>query len=295
MKKLIFLAAITALSESIATAQPTATAIKSGKAAVIPFREVNNAVWNDIQATTIPVLPQNITTPMLTIPSVKNIKVKSINDGTTIAFLLEWTDSTKDMIVDADKFCDQVAIQLPMHPDTLPIFMMGNKNGRVHIIHWKALWQNDIENGFRDVKDAYPNYWADIYPMAEKQGDGTKGKFAKDISALDYSKGAGKNFMPAAYAGNPMSIFDRKEPSEECMAESYGTLTTQTNQNATAWGVWENNTWKVIFTRPMVSPDKDDAPVVVPTKIAFAIWNGHFENISGKKHYSQWVDLTTQK
>ena len=182
-----------------------------------------------------------------------------------------------------------------MHPDTLPVFMMGNKKGRVHIIHWKAVWQNDIENGFRDVKDAYPNYWTDIYPMAEKQGDGSKGKFARDISALDYSKGAGKNFMPGAYAGNPMSIFDRKEPAEECMAEGFGTLTTQTNQNSTAWGVWENNTWKVIFTRPLLSPDKDDAPLTAPTKIAFAIWNGHFDNISGKKHYAQWIDLTVQK
>lgn len=295
MKKTIFLAAITALSVSLTSAQPVAIIIKSEKVTSIPLREVNNTTWNTATVYTIPVFPQNITTPMLTAPSVKNLKVKSINDGTTVAFLLEWTDSTKDIIVDADKFCDQVAIQLPMHPDTLPIFMMGNKKGRVHIIHWKGIWQNDIENGFRDVKDAYPNYWTDIYPMAEKQGDGTNGKFAKDISALDYSKGEGKNFMPASYAGNPMSIFDRKEPSEECMAEGFGTLTTQTNQNATAWGVWENNTWKVIFTRPLVSTDKDDAPLTAPTKIAFAIWNGHFDNISGKKHYAQWIDFIIQK
>jgi len=293
MKKIILIGAITVVSAGLITAQPVS--IKSEKVSSIPSREVNNVLWNAATATTIMVLPQNITTPKLSVPSVKNLKVKSINDGITVAFLLEWTDSTKDLIVDADKFCDQVAIQLPMKPDTIPNFMMGNKKGRVHIIHWKAIWQSDIEKGFRDVKDAYPNYWADIYPMAEKQGDGTNGKFAKDISAVDYSKGEGKNFMPAAYAGNPVSIFDRQEPAEECMAESFGTLTTQTNQNAKAWGVWENNTWKVIITRPLVSPDKDDAPLNVPTKMAFAIWNGHFENISGKKHYSQWIDLTLLK
>lgn len=295
MKKPIFIAAITVLSLGLTSAQPVALIIKSEKVATIPLREANSVLWNSATSCDVPVFPQNITTPMLNNPSVKNVKVKSINDGITIAFLLEWPDSTKDLYVESDKFCDQVAIQLPMHPDTLPVFMMGNKKGRVHIIHWKAVWQNDIEKGFRDVKDAYPNYWTDIYPMAEKQGDGTNGKFAKDISALDYSKGAGKNFMPGSYAGNPMSIFDRKEPSEECMAEGFGTLTTQTNQNAAAWGIWENNTWKVIFTRPLISPDKDDAPLINPTKIAFAIWNGHFDNISGKKHYTQWIDLTVQK
>ena len=269
--------------------------INSIKVNSIANRDVKNAEWDKVQSTVVNLFPQNITTPRLDVPSVNDIKVKSINDGTTIAFLLEWADSTKNLYVESDKFCDQVAIQLPLQTDNLPIFMMGNKNGRVHIVHWKAVWQNDIENGFRDVIDAYPNYWADIYPMAEKQSDGTNGKFAKDISALDYSKGAGKNFMPAAYAGNPMSIFDRKEPSEECVAEGFGTLATQANQNATAWGVWENNSWKVIFTRPLISPDKEDAPLNAPTKIAFAIWDGNFENISGKKHYSQWVDFNVQK
>jgi len=273
----------------------TGSTINSVKVASVANRDVKNDIWATVQSTDVTVLPQNVVNPMLNQPSVKKLKVKSINDGTTIAFLIEWTDSTKDVIVDVDKFCDQLAIQLPINPDTIPVFMMGNKKGRVHIIHWKAVWQNDIENGFRDVKEAYPNYWADIYPMAEKQSDGSNEKFAKDIKILDYSKTAGNNFLPGSYAGNPMSIFDRKDPSEECIAESYGTLTTQTSQNATAWGSWDSNTWQVIFTRPLVSSDKNDAPLSKPTKIAFAVWNGHFDNISGKKHYSQWIDLIIQK
>ncbi|MBI4930765.1 MAG: hypothetical protein HY841_08385 [Bacteroidetes bacterium] len=273
----------------------TGLTISSVKVDSVSKRNIKSAEWNKATAVSVSVMPQNITNPTLQKPSITDVKVKSINDGKTIGFLLEWTDSTKDIIVETDKFCDQVAIQLPMDIAQNPVFMMGNKNGRVHIIHWKAIWQNDVENGFRDVKDAYPNYWTDIYPMAERQGDGTNGKFARDISALDYSKGMGKNFLPGSYAGNPMSLFDRKDPSEECVAEGFGTLTTQETQNASAWGVWENNTWKVIIARPIKSTDVNDAPIPDNTKIAFAVWNGNTGNIGGRKHYSMWSDLIIQK
>ncbi len=232
---------------------------------------------------------------MLLTPSVKNINVKSINDGEKISIMIEWIDSTRDAIVDADKFSDQVAIQLPLNPAVPPNFMMGNKNGKVHIINWKAVWQDDIEKGVRDVKEAYPNYWTDIYPMNEKAGDGSNGKHDRDISANEMASNNGKNFLHGNYAGNPMSIFDRKVPCEEDMAEGYGSLTTQPNQNATAWGIWENNTWKVVITRPLNSTDADDAPLVDKSKIAFAVWNGTYENVSGKKHYAMWTDLIIEK
>lgn len=292
MKKLTFLSGFILSGVAVFAQLPTIT---SKKVSVVPEKDVKSEVWNNAPSTTVNVLPQNVTNPMLLTPSVKNIQVKSINDGQNIAFLLEWTDSTRDAIVDADKFSDQCAIQLPLNPAVPPSFMMGNKNGKVHIINWKAVWQDDIEKGFRDVKDAYPNYWTDIYPMHEKKGDGTNGKHARDISAAEIASSNGKNFMHGAYAGNPMSIFDRKVPCEEAMAEGFGTLTTQPNQNAGAWGIWENNTWKVIFVRPMNSADGDDAPLADKTKIAFALWNGNAENISGKKHYAMWTDLSIEK
>lgn len=260
----------------------------------IPNREVNSEVWSNTEYITVNVHPQNITPPILQTPTINNIKVSSINDGQSIAFLLEWTDSTKDSIVDADKFCDQVAIQLPYDISKNPNFMMGNKNGRVHIIHWKASWQNDIENGFRDVKNAYPNYWTDIYPLLERKSDGIS-TYAKDISLDQYKDSNTINYMHGTYAGNPMSNFDRKDPSEENIAEGYGSLTTQELQNATGWGIWKNNTWKVIFTRPLTSPDTSDAPLPEKTKIAFAVWNGTANNIGARKHYSMWIELTINK
>ncbi len=286
---------IIAIIGAFASNAQTGLTIKSGKVDSIPKKNSKSSIWTKVAPVSVTVLPQNITSPKLQKSTIPSVKVTSINDGITIGFLLEWTDSTKDIFVDADKFCDQVAIQLPMDAAQNPIFMMGNKNGRVHIIHWKSVWQNDIENGFRDVKEAYPNYWTDVYPMAERQGDGSMGKYARDVSVKDYSKGQGKNFIPGFYAGNPMSIFDRKDPSEECIAEGFGTLTTQETQNATAWGTWENNKWSVIITRAINSSDPQDAALPEKTKIAFAVWNGADENVSGRKHYSMWNDLVIEK
>lgn len=269
--------------------------ITSKKVNTVDEKNAGSEAWAAAVATTVNMLPQNVTNPMLHSPSFKTLSVKSINDGQKIAFLLEWTDSTRDAIVDADKFSDQCAIQLPLNPAVPPSFMMGNKNGKVHIINWKAVWQDDIDKGFRDVKDAYPNYWTDIYPMHEKQGDGSSGKHARDIGAAEMAATGGKNFLHGAYAGNPMSIFERKVPCEEAMAEGFGTLTTQPKQNSGASGKWENNTWKVIITRSMNSEDADDAPLPEKTKIAFALWNGNTENVSGKKHYAMWTDLLIEK
>ncbi|REJ81002.1 MAG: hypothetical protein DWQ44_05255 [Bacteroidetes bacterium] len=261
----------------------------------ISSRNLDNPNWLHAPVATIPLLPQNITQPMLQKSSVNSLSVKSIYNNTHIGFMLQWKDSSRDAIVDADKFCDQVGIQFPMNPDTVPNFMMGNKKGRVHILHWKAIWQDDCEKGFRDVIDAYPNYWTDIYPLLERYGDGSKAAFARDVSASQLVISDAKNYMHGAYAGNPMSMIIRKEPCEETSAEGYGTLATQEMQEASAWGYWADNQWTVLFVRPINSADKNDAPIRDKTKMAFAVWDGNAENIGAKKSYSVWYTLELKK
>lgn len=294
MKKIILSCLAWATTTNILLFAQNGVPITSVRVSQIPTRDVKSDIWNKSQEAVIPVMPQNVTNPQLLKASVTNMKVKSVNDGNKIAILMEWTDSTRDATVAVDKFSDQVAIQLPMNPDTVPNYMMGNKKGRVHIIHWKALWQDDIEKGFQDVKTAHPNYWTDIYYFQEKKSDGTT-TAAKDATVDQFKSKEAKNYMAGAYAGNPMSIFDRKEPSEEALSEGYGTLATQEKQDAAAWGVWENNTWKVIIVRALNSSDPQDAPLLRNTQICFAVWNGSANNIGAKKHYSMWNDLIIGK
>lgn len=261
----------------------------------ISSRDLRNAAWLHAPETVVQLLPQNVTQPMLQSSTVKKLSVKSLYNDTHIGFMLQWEDSSKDVIVDADKFCDQVAIQLPLNADTVPNFMMGNKKGRVHIIHWKAVWQEDCENGFRDVADAYPNYWTDIYPLHERYTDGTNSAFARDAKAEQLVLTNAKNYMHGAYAGNPMSMIIRKEPCEEASAEGFGTLTTQEQQDASAWGYWLDNKWTVLIVRPLKANDPADAPLSDKTKIAFSVWEGKAENIGARKNYSTWVNLELGK
>lgn len=265
----------------------------SVKVSKVPDRDLNAPEWDKAKAVTVALNAQNIITPTLKSASITDLKVKSIHDGEKIAFLIEWTDSTRDALVDVHKFCDQLAIQFPIDPASYPSFMMGNKNGRVHIIHWKALWQDDIEKGYRDVITSHPNYWVDLYYFKDKNQDSLK--FANASTVKDFTSPEGKNYMHGAYAGNPMSIFDRKNPSEEAIAEGFGTLTTQPVQNATAWGAWEKNKWKVVIVRLLKSPDTSDAMLSNQGMAGFAVWDGNKRNIGARKHYSNWINFKIEK
>lgn len=267
--------------------------IISVKVDKVPEKEIDNPVWKKAEAVTIPVSSQNIISPALKEASISSLNVRSINDGEKIGFLIEWTDSTRNALVDVKVYSDQLAIQFPLNPGDYPSFMMGNKGGRVHIIHWKAIWQDDIEKGYRDVKTSHPNYWADLYYFKDKKADTVA--FASQLTVKDFNSPAGKNYMHGAYAGNPMSIFDRKTPAEEAIAEGYGTLTTQPQQNAIAWGKWENNQWKVLITRPIRSQDPTDATLSEKGIVGFAVWDGAHANIGAKKHYSMWINLQIAK
>jgi hypothetical protein len=269
--------------------------IQSIHADEIPLRDFDHASWEAAEFTQVSLLPQNIIEPTFTDPVVSHLQVKSIHNGELVAFKLEWEDESRDVRQSTTSHSDQVAIQMPLNPERPPSFMMGNQNGPVHIINWKAVWQEDIENGFQSIRDAWPNFWVDIYPMMEREGDGTTGKFAHDITAEEIAlHPEARQFLAGTYAGNPMSIIIREEPSEEAVAEGFGTLTTLPEQHAQAWGQWEDGKWRVIIVRPIEQKNENMAPVSGESVMAFAVWDGGAGNQGGRKHYSHWVRFELQ-
>jgi hypothetical protein len=283
------------LALSLGMAVANAQTLKSTKVAGFSEKDINAKEWEKAVALVVPVQPQNIIQPAFKNATITEVSVKSINDGRSIAFLLEWKDSSRNAMVDTKVFSDQVAIQFPQVAASEPSFMMGNQGGRVHIIHWKAIWQDDIEKGYRDVKTAHPNYWSDMYYFSKKENavnePAEKEKYANSATVDQFKSVEGRNYMHGAYAGNPMSLFDRKQPAEELIAEGYGTLTTQAIQNSNAWGVYEKGVWKVMITRPLASEDNADAKLTPKTQFAIAVWDGAAENRGGRKHYSMWSEL----
>ncbi|MBI4228401.1 MAG: hypothetical protein HY693_01635 [Deltaproteobacteria bacterium] len=270
--------------------------IRSVKVKEVPFKDVRSSIWKKAPVSRVNVIPQNITLPFLQTPSIKEISVRSVHNGEWIAFLLEWEDETRDAAVDVDKFTDQVAIQIPLTPKNLPAFMMGNKGGRVHIIHWKAIWQDDIEKGYRDVQVLHPNYWVDLYFFSDKPPIYAEGEFPLQPTTVDYFiTPEALNFIPGAYARNPISMLHRTQPVEEAIAEGFGTFTTQPKQNAIGWGKWGNGLWKVIIARPLITDDPNDASISEKTFTAFAVWNGSAKNVGARKHYAPWIGLVVEK
>jgi hypothetical protein len=194
-----------------------------------------------------------------------------------------------------DKFCDQLALEFPLSSSDIPSYMMGNKGGIVHIVHWKAIWQEDCEKGFQDVQMKYPNMWVDVYPGLEGYLDRSKRIYSKDITAEQIVETHSYGNMPGTYSGNPMSQVKRKEPVEEASAEGFGTLSTQETQQAKGWAEWKNGKWMVCITVPVNTGNVRKAIVKDKTKVAFALWDGGYQNIGGRKHFIPWVDLLLEK
>ncbi|MCK5717897.1 MAG: hypothetical protein KAH77_10445 [Thiomargarita sp.] len=245
------------------------------------------AIWQHVPATDVVVSPQQITKPKLDKASVSKITAQALSNGQVITWRLSWKDATPDFNVDVGRFSDAVALELPLTQYAAP--MMGHRGGgKVQIIYWRALWQKDIDEGFQDVQDVYPNYFNGHYWFATGEGPyRVPESFTDPIS---------HQWFIAKQAGNPMSTFFRTDPAQELIAEGWGTLTHQPESATTAKGVWKNGQWTVIFTRPLVTTDPNDYQFTQGEKgqIAFAVWQGGDNNVGGRKHWSSWMAYKMQ-
>jgi len=257
----------------------------------VPADEPFNELWDQAPALDVPVQTQTITTPMLESPSILSVQVQGLTDGEWIAWRLQWADAGADMNVDADKFCDAVAIQFPL-VDNASAYM-GAKDMHVQIIHWKALWQKDIDEHFQDVQDLHPNYWADLYWFAT-QVPGTSVGEARYRIPESFEDPESLAWFPAYQAGNPMADFNRIQPVQELYAEGYGSLTPQKESVSTARGAWRDGKWTVVIARPLRTDDPLDSQFQSTTKrtMSVAVWEGSAGNVGGRKHWSQWTPFS---
>ncbi len=104
----------------------------------------DDAAWQQVSPIMIPLSGQVITRPVWPEPTVRALTVRSIHNGTEIAFLLEWQDNTKNDRLTPGTFRDGVAIGLPLG-DAPAFFCMGQLDHYINIWHWKADWQTDID------------------------------------------------------------------------------------------------------------------------------------------------------
>lgn len=235
--------------------------------------ETDEFIWKQIPVTSVPLRPLWSRNEWVDTVSVQAI---ASNTSKTLSFRLEWNDSTKDEeVLNTTRFRDGVAIQSAVegNPDDylgIPFLGMGDWNGSVRLWHWKADWQVDIEQGFRDPVTHYGK------TMDWVPEDSTR------ILALT-----------GASAGNSMSNRKRKSSVEALIAKGFGTLTTLPENQQTAIGksVWKNGRWTVLIQiKNFPGMDRLLKNQAVP--IAFAIWDGSAGDRNGQKSVSQWISIS---
>ena len=94
----------------------------------------DDADWRKVSPVTIPLSGQVITRPVWPEPTVRALTVRSVHNGTEIAFLLEWQDNTKNDRLTPGTFRDGVAVGLPLG-DAPAFFCMGQLDHYINIWH----------------------------------------------------------------------------------------------------------------------------------------------------------------
>lgn len=240
--------------------------------------------WHSIPVAEVALSRQKDAMPMLDRVTVESAELRGVSDGRRIVWRLSWPDETRDINVDSGRFSDACALQFPVTPGAA--HTMGDDRHAVHILHWKGIWQHDVDEHFQDVQDLHPNYWADLYWFAEGE--------APYRVPDDFGDPRSHTWFAAYQAGNPVADFLRRRPVEELSATGFGSLTSHTESVVNGHGVWNNGRWYVTFVRPLRTDDPLDYQFWEggTGMVGVAVWNGSDGNVGGRKQWGNWVEFT---
>ena len=109
--------------------------------------DIDDPIWNSIEAREFPLFGQILAEPKMHTPSADAVYVKSIYNDTEIAFLIEWDDNSQsrsgttkegDTIYE-DSLAIQFPVKIPESPSSpRPFFMMGDSALPVNLWFWKS-------------------------------------------------------------------------------------------------------------------------------------------------------------
>lgn len=251
----------------------------------LPATDPASAEWNQAEPLRLPMSGQTVVNPMRTTPFVESLEVRALYNATHIAFRVSWPDPVKNnRTIETGQFRDAVAIQVAPASAT-PYLCMGAAAVRLQIMQWKADWQADIEEGFKDLQDAFPNFWSDYYPFAI---GGPPYRVPEDFPEN------ASMYLVGYEVGNPFSQPLKVTAVEDAVAEGFYTITTQAQQDALGRGIWSEGRWDVVVTRALVTGDPQDISVATGNVLAFAVWDGASGDVGARKSVSTWAVLNME-
>lgn len=273
MKTIIATALVALTLAGIVSAQPAKEpeprhdiVIKAGKVKdAAALEDADARPWRRASATKVPLQPQLFVEPFQQTEGTKEVSVRALHDGKTLALLLEWRDAEASQTVNVNRMGDACAVMFPGAKGLLPSVMMGEHGKPVRIFHWKAEWEKP--------RQADERLWVDVYPMTGKAGP------VRPDSAI-YNTPA-KESVGGWAANNPLSAPEYKTFVEETVAEGPGTVTHRSFDSARGRGENKAGAWRVTLLVPV--------PVESPSPVAFSIWQGGKGDVGGRKSFSPWV------
>jgi hypothetical protein len=211
--------------------------------------------WNKIPVMAIPLSGQVITRPVWPEPSARALNLRSIHNGTEIAFLLEWQDNTKNDRLTPGTFRDGVAIGLPLG-DAPAFFCMGQLDHYINIWHWKADWQSDIDR------------------RAARASEGKASGEVRRFEVIPRRKSSVEDLI-----GGGFSTLTTKDDQGRVQGKA----------------TWKDGVWRVVIRRPMGSAGQENEAKLEAGRlqaVAFAIWNGENKERNGQKAVAPWFQLS---
>jgi DMSO reductase family type II enzyme heme b subunit len=247
-------------------------------AAKLP-RDPADAAWLAQPEFVAPLLLQDLVEPRLLSPSAAEVRVRALQDGSEVAFRLEWADSTRDDQPGPARFFDACAVQVPATCEaTVPAPQMGEAGRAVEIVYWNAGWQAIVDGRGDTLKDIYPNAQVDHYPF----------EAASLAKGSDEQKSMAARYSPARALGNNMGG-PRTVPVQDLVAEGPGTISPAKSTTSTGQGKRTPAGWAVVLVRRLPTGLGAQAP---RSQVAFALWDGAREEVGTRKMRTGWIPLT---
>ncbi len=269
---LIFFSAVSGFSSEIRVSKTISDLSKQA---------FDEAIWKDVKAEPISMMAQPMIAPRPKTTTTAALQVQALQDGHWIAFRLRWHTDQKSEAGRLGEFSDAVAMQFPVKEGAPPPIFMGAKDNPVHIFHWRAQYQRDLEKGKPEMKDLYPNMNPDMYPMEFSDSGRVKGLTEEKREV----------YSPGKAAGNPQS-YQKASAVDEIFAEGFGSSAVIENRMSIGKGVYKKGEWSVVIARPL---KRENGSVLDPAKnsfVAFAVWQGAKQEVGARKCVTiTWVPL----
>lgn len=248
-----------------------------GKAPLNP----GDSAWEQASEYLARLLPQDLVDPRLMKPSTPEVLVRSLTNGTDIAFRLQWMDPVANDAPGAGTFVDGCAVQVPKKIEpSAPDPQMGQAGKPVEVAFWRADWQASVNGRGDTIRDLYPNASIDHYPFEAKSLEA--GSAAAKEMAMRYA--------PAWAMGN-RRVGPRETPVEDMVAEGPGTLAPAASTTSRGQGVRTKDGWRVVIVRKL----PEGLAPKVRTQVAFAVWEGSAQEAGARKMRTGWIPLAVRE